>query len=605
MIPLKISICLLLTHSLRPSPGAFYVYNTIKIITAAQVTGKDGLASCATVSSWESEGGFGAIETGHGIPTFTVNGNAEAYFGGPDIAGQTSLPTATSTYVGTHTRTYSRSTPPYTTTETNTATFTEKGVFYTNSNGDLVTQDERPTGVTISLVTPFIYAPERGAKGETGEGRACLQSGESVNYGWVPQSLVDHLASNEQYQSQYPGIESCLPGGPSILRIKECSSVLPTFVEAGGDLTSGTIIYVTPEGVQQPTTTEAPVVKPTSTWTSDDYPPTTQTPATELVPTSTSDDYPPTTQTPATELVPTTTSDDYPPTTQTPAIELLPTTESNAAPNTPPSASAIFQTPVPEPTLTPPIPPAVVFQSVEPTQTPIGSIINSILSPPSPSPNNPPPIVILPTTIPVAIAPPGLTGQTTTLSNTAVIIVSAATTIPPAPALTLPSGLGITTTINNTPFLIIPSQTTIHIPPTGLPSGLGSTTTISGTPFVVIQPTTIPIPTQNPGPDINPISTPLPGQLTIISGTTNLVFTGPTTVPVNPQFSVDGSTIVQGGTTEVVVSGPTTVVVSGVVGTSTVGGVEPFTGGAGGRKRPGNLMAMILVGTLVGVVGVL
>lgn len=454
------------------------MYNTVKIITADPVTDVHGNAVCGTQSSFPSQGGF---DKGDGpIPTFTnINSNAQAYFGGLGIVGSMEKPTETTTETITNTFTYTESTPPFTTTETTTFTETNEGLFYTDSNGDIVTQIEKPSGVVISLVTPFIYAPERGAQGETGEGRNCLQSGEAENFGFVPQSLIDFLASDERYKSLYPGIESCLPGGPSIIQITECQSVKPTAQNAGGDLTSGTVVYVTPEPANIPATK--------SSWSSSDTYPTTQEPATDLLPStktwgssdtrtwSSSDTYP-TTQQPATGLLPST--DTYP-TTQEPATQLIPNpTGINDEPlssdkpkddaetaNSPPDGQA----------------------------TSIGSIINSVLN--GPPQTAPAPIIIpKPTTIPLSNAPAGLEGSTTTIDGVPFLVVPAATTVIPAPPSNLPINFGVAATISNTPVLIIPSPTTI--PATFLPSNLdiGTTTTISGSAVVIIVPTTIPFP---------------------------------------------------------------------------------------------------------------
>lgn len=492
-----------------PSPGAFYIYNTVKIITAPAVTDSNGNAVCGTTSSFPSKGGF---DQGDGpVPTFTnMNGNAQAYFGGPDIAGRLEKPTATTVEPITDTLTYSESTPGSITTETDTFTDTEIGSFYTNSRGEIVTQEERPTGVVISLVTPFVYAPARGAQGETDEGRQCLQSGGSENYGYVPQTLIDFLASNEQYEAQYQGLESCIPGGPSILQITACESALPTFAQAGGDLTSGTIVYVTPGSADLP---------PTSTWSSIDTYPITQMPASELLPSvSASTDTYPTTQQPATVLIPTSTD-------KLPATSVLDTPSGDT--------SLINDPPVQQPA------------------TPIGSIINSFVNGES---GNPTSIIIPnPTTVPAAKAPSGLAGIKTIISGSPFVIVPTPTIIiPPSPpaGLSLPPNLGTTTTINGTSFFVIPDLTTV--PAAKLPIGIGNTTTISGSPFVVIQPTTVPL-----APQPN-----LPGQITVISGLTEIAIPGPTTIPVNPNFSISGSTTVISGTSEVVVASGTTVPVS-------------------------------------------
>lgn len=60
----------------------------------------------------------------------------------------------------------------------------------------------------------------------------------------------------------------------------------------------------------------------------------------------------------------------------------------------------------------------------------------------------------------------------------------------------------------------------------------------------------------------------LPGSLTLISGTLYDVFSGPTTVPVNPELPLSGQTTVISGTTMVVLPGATTVPVKVGAGSS-------------------------------------
>jgi hypothetical protein len=117
------------------------------------------------------------------VPTFSgINSYAEAYFGGLGIVG------------------------------------VKIADQYTDKDGYVVYQTSTPSGVVISLTTPFIYAPERSTKGETGDGRACIQTGGTENYGYIPQTVLDYLIANQYYSAQYLGLESCLPGGPSILQ---------------------------------------------------------------------------------------------------------------------------------------------------------------------------------------------------------------------------------------------------------------------------------------------------------------------------------------------------------------------------------------------------
>lgn len=215
----------------RQSPAAFYVYSTVKIITVAAVTDSHGHKVCGTPSSFTNSASFYGANTD--LPVFAnINSNAEAYFGGYNIAGTTESGTFTTTI----TDTFSWTDPP--STETATLTETSYATYYVNSFGNPIPAQVTPTGVTISLDTPFIYQPARGAKGESDEGQHCLQSSGTENYGYVPQTLLDFLISNEQYSSQYSGLSSCLPGGPSIIQVTDCESVLPSVQYAGGDLTS-------------------------------------------------------------------------------------------------------------------------------------------------------------------------------------------------------------------------------------------------------------------------------------------------------------------------------------------------------------------------------
>lgn len=595
------------------SPAAFYIYNTVKIITAAAVTNEHGQLVCGTTSVASRGSLFIPDQTGtvDTVPaTFSnMNGNQQAYFGGFGIDGWTSKPTGTSTVTASITNTFTESTGSTSILSTESTTWTATNVLlervYTDALGNVVTQGEQPTGVVISMTTPFVYQPARGAKGATGEAPCCVQGPGTENYGYVPQTLLDFLVSDQQYSSQYPGLASCLPGGPSILPVKQCTCVAPTFLEPGGDLTSSTTILVTPKG-QQTSTPAAQTTSSSGRSSSDTYPPTTQQPGTGLLPsTSTTDTYPPTTQVPGTLLVgPSTTisTDTSPPSTQVPGNSILSsaveaqtpggqlspsdntpksTAQNGGGVGAPSSATAVTALSAggnlsPTPPQNQPntqtssvIPPANKVQSASSppaqnpsapaTTPPIGQIINSILDP-NPAPANP----VL-TTIPLSLAST-VTGVTTTISSTPFIIVPAASASPSA-STTIPlslasafTGSGITTTISSTPFLIIP------VPPS-----------------------------QSPPPQIIPSS-----EITVAGGTTELIIPGPTTLSLKPGVltnvgSGNGKTTVVGGVTEVVVSfsGATTVpiVPTGVGGNSS--GIQIVVG-AGDRLRSGGIWGPIM-----------
>jgi hypothetical protein len=77
----------------------------------------------------------------------------------------------------------------------------------------------------ITLATPFIYQPARGKFGTT-ISEACggkIAPG-TEDYGYVPQTVLDHLVSNKDISAQYPGLSACLPAGPSIEAIN-CGTV--------------------------------------------------------------------------------------------------------------------------------------------------------------------------------------------------------------------------------------------------------------------------------------------------------------------------------------------------------------------------------------------
>ena len=58
-----------------------------------------------------------------------------------------------------------------------------------------------------SFSTPFVYAPHHDQ---------FPSEIVNENFGYVPQTLVEWIARHPDYVSEFPGIASCLPGGPSI-----------------------------------------------------------------------------------------------------------------------------------------------------------------------------------------------------------------------------------------------------------------------------------------------------------------------------------------------------------------------------------------------------
>lgn len=517
----------------------------------AQVTDAGGNLVCGTTSSNPRFGEFDNINT-----------NAQQFFGGMNVK-RTMIPILTETTAEVATWTF-QDPSAFTSTATETAARTKyEAVYDENLDYEPFGKRDQPTGVVISLTTPFIYQPERGATGATGiNTQACFQGTGSINYGYIPQTLVDFLIQNPQYSSQFPGLESCVPGGPPVSKVTcpEFSTATEfttaTVVDStsgqtavGGDLTEMTTVYVTAPGVAKSI-------------------PNIATPPTPVPIVSPSPEPPAQPPTPA--------------------------------PKNPPDSPINNPTPAPKnPGNTPPSPPPPAQQ---PTTSPdLGGLINSIMgfplaNTPTPSPqpqpqpqpenNNQPIVIPSPTTIPAGNAPAGLTGETTMINNSPFIIVPNPTTIPAqGPAAQPP--VGSPTVINGSPMVVILGPTSI--PLANAPAGLGgSTSTINGVPYLIVTgPATVPAPAGGPTAEAIPggqigVTTMLPfliipattlpvanappglaGETTTINGTPMLVIPAPTTIPAPPPPAAVGSTTMINGSPFVVIPGATTVPLAG------------------------------------------
>ncbi|KAL8946001.1 MAG: hypothetical protein Q9222_007542 [Ikaeria aurantiellina] len=141
-----------------------------------------------------------------------------------------------------------------------------------------------PSYTVISFSTPFIYLPIRGAKeGIDGEAQVWLgdnyhentdvakralapaatlslpTDGAPEDFGYVPQALIDWMVKNPDYAGQYPGLASCLPGGPSIKPNDACkASAAPATLAPVPDLTINTAVTVQGEGCFHPSACPTP-----------------------------------------------------------------------------------------------------------------------------------------------------------------------------------------------------------------------------------------------------------------------------------------------------------------------------------------------------------
>lgn len=193
---------------------------------------------CGTVSSWDAPNYYDVQAT-----FSNINSNAEAHFGASSIGGATVIPTLTATH--TYWATRDSLTFSYIATETSV------GTWFTDLRGHTVEPTVAASGLEITLTTPFIYQPTRGANAATEDPERCFQGDGTENFGYVPQTLVDFLASDSHYLHLYPDLTACLPAGPSILPVtEECRDPDAIIIQstAGGDLTESTVSTVLPTG---------------------------------------------------------------------------------------------------------------------------------------------------------------------------------------------------------------------------------------------------------------------------------------------------------------------------------------------------------------------
>ena len=108
--------------------------------------------------------------------------------------------------------------------------------------------------VNISFSKPFVYAPS---------GDQFPTQVVNENFGYVPQTLIEWIAQHPDYISKFPGIVSCLPGGPSIdfvtYEVPPYTSGLPHFVRPNiavqhstSDLTFSSTVTITGKGCFHP-----------------------------------------------------------------------------------------------------------------------------------------------------------------------------------------------------------------------------------------------------------------------------------------------------------------------------------------------------------------
>ena len=236
------------------SPAAFYEFSRVRIIVVPAVTDQSGQLVCTTTSIYNP---CTATVDGGGTQFSGINAYAESYFDESSNGQPSNSTTAASANLS-----------------------------------DFSLQDV----AEIHFSTPFVYLPPDKANEElspmpavevqTAQGTITLVIEEAEptisnsksndnsdqDYGYVPQTLIDWMAKNPRYVSQYPYLASCYPGGPSIKpdglqgRDGEYSllPMAPIYASVASDLTTSTQVTVSSAGCFHPEAcpTPAPAATP-------------------------------------------------------------------------------------------------------------------------------------------------------------------------------------------------------------------------------------------------------------------------------------------------------------------------------------------------------
>ncbi|KAG4436209.1 hypothetical protein IFR05_008305 [Cadophora sp. M221] len=243
------------------SPGVYWIYSKVKILTAPAITGNDGQIVCATDTIFSGYEAFTGLVTDYAWGLVTIPYTTGTKFNTVHSTDAKGFLVSVTTVMETNDvryRTGISSWPTRTSTypEATNVVIHSSVQEYFKKSGNSVTD----SGVEISLAIPFAYLQRRSV--------ACCRvlldprcrSPPLENYGYPPQELIDYLAAGEHYVSVYPNIRNCLPGGPAIDITPYCSPKSPKiqyWVAAGGDLTSSTTVFVTSSLAAEP------AIKPT------------------------------------------------------------------------------------------------------------------------------------------------------------------------------------------------------------------------------------------------------------------------------------------------------------------------------------------------------
>ena len=237
----------------------FYVIPTVRIINVPAVTQANGQLACTTTSRWSLACG------GHGVKTSDVTDVAytavftgfnhvmQAYFSGQQgptattyatnkIVTFSRAPTNTTAFASTTVISFSTPYlhfPPRARTElTDDSEVHDVVIVPASIPGVVSTALTRSITATIEISTTQTIYNTPTSTAHT----VATADLDNVAYGFLPFGIITWMLQNPDYAEQYPGLESCLPGGPSIIPPEGCQSVAPIAQEPVPDLTASNAV---------------------------------------------------------------------------------------------------------------------------------------------------------------------------------------------------------------------------------------------------------------------------------------------------------------------------------------------------------------------------
>ena len=157
------------------APTGVYVFPRVNIINVPAVLDRNGRLMCATTSTYRA--------------SCPATAYAEA--------------NSTSARVDNHTQ----SANPHEALQITGINSNVESYFSAGSKMDSANVSAKFNMIQISFSKPFVYAPPSDP---------FPSKVVNENFGYVPQTLIEWIAQHPDYVSKFPGIASCLPGGPSI-----------------------------------------------------------------------------------------------------------------------------------------------------------------------------------------------------------------------------------------------------------------------------------------------------------------------------------------------------------------------------------------------------